>query len=244
MNKVLLSDQVALVTGAGSGIGRAIAIALARESAVTCLVGRTKNKLEETASLQRAANANTFVMPVDLTSDDGMDNLVRLAQDRFGQLDIFVSAAGEISHGPIESTSAETFDKLYRSNVRANYRLVQLLLPMLKKRPGQIVFINSTTGLAARANVSQFSATQHALRAFTDALRDEVNPYGIRVLSVYPGRVATPRQQLLYEKQGKDYAPEVLLQAEDIAEVVLNSLTMPRTAEVTEIRIRPLLKSY
>jgi NADP-dependent 3-hydroxy acid dehydrogenase YdfG len=239
-----LSDQVAVVTGAGSGIGQAIARAIAGEAAVTCLVGRTKSKLDNTAMSLASETARFLVMPADLSSDDQMDTLVANLQKRFGQVDLFVSAAGEIFHGPLETSPLEALDRLYRANVRANYRLTQLLLPMLKKCPGQIVFINSTAGLSARPNVSQFSATQHALKAVTDALRDEVNANGIRVLSVYPGRVATPRQQLLYENYGKEYAPELLLQPEDIASVVLNALTLPRTAEVTDIFIRPLLKSY
>jgi len=134
--------------------------------------------------------------------------------------------------------------KLYRTNVRANYRMVQNLLPLLRKRPGQVVFINSSVGLSARPNVGQFSATQHALRALTDALRAEISPDGIRVLSVYPGRVATPRQEKLYTEQGSDYKPQLLVQAEDIASVVLNALLLPRSAEVTEISIRPLAKTY
>lgn len=184
------------------------------------------------------------MLPTDLSVDEEQDRLKAEVERQFGQVDVLVMCAGEIAHGPVESASLADFDKLYRANVRANYRLVQNLLPMLRKRPGQIVFINSSVGLSARPNVGQFSATQHALRALTDALRAEVNTDGIRVLSVYPGRVATPRQEKLYAKQGTDYKPELLLQPEDIASVVLNALILPRSAEVTEISIRPLAKSY
>src|SRR5262249_1661370 len=145
-------------------------------------------------------------------------------------LDILILCAGEIAHGPVASAPIEAFDRLYRANVRANYRLVQMLLPMLRKRPGQIVFINSSAGLTSRPNVGQYSATQHALKAIADALRAEVNADGIRVVSVYSGRVATPRQQSLYAEDGKEYKPELLLQAEDVASVVLNAITLPRTA--------------
>jgi NADP-dependent 3-hydroxy acid dehydrogenase YdfG len=78
----------------------------------------------------------------------------------------------------------------------------------------------------------------------TDALRSEVNDYGIRVLSVYPGRVATPRMEAMYKKDGKEYKPELLLQPKDLASVVLSVVVLPRTAEVTDISIRPALKSY
>lgn len=239
-----LSDQFAVVTGAGSGIGRAIATALGAQGATVGLVGRTQAKLQDAASGFAGNGRPPVVLPTDLSLDEQQDALKAEVERRFGQVDVLVMCAGEIAHGPVESAPVADFDKLYRANVRANYRLVQNLLPMLRKRPGQIVFINSSVGLSARPNVAQFSATQHALRALTDALRAEVNADGIRVLSVYPGRVATPRQEKLYAKQANDYKPELLLQPEDIASIVLSALTLPRTAEVTEISIRPLAKSY
>jgi NADP-dependent 3-hydroxy acid dehydrogenase YdfG len=238
-----LTNQVALVTGAGSGIGKAVAQALASEGAAICLVGRTKAKLEATEASLRGGAAHV-VLPTDLSHDDQMDALTVEVERRCGRVDVLVLSAGEIAHGSVQEAPVATFDTLYRANVRANYRLVQRLLPSLKKGPGQIAVINSSVGLSSRPNVGQFSATQHALKAVTDALRGEVNGEGIRVLSVYPGRTATPRQAALYRKDGKDYHPEVLLQPEDIAAVVVNALLLPRTAEVTDISIRPMMKSY
>ena len=105
------------------------------------------------------------------------------------------------------------------------------------------MFINSTQGLAASAGVGLFAATQHALRAMADSLRDEVNGDGVRVLTVYPGRTATPRQASIFELEGRPYAPDRLLQPEDIATMIVASLKLPRTAEVTNLTIRPMLKS-
>jgi NADP-dependent 3-hydroxy acid dehydrogenase YdfG len=106
------------------------------------------------------------------------------------------------------------------------------------------VFINSSQGLQARGNTGPYAATQHALKAVADSLRQELNADGIRVLSIFPGRTATPRMKALYEIEGWPYRPELLLQAEDIAQLVLNALLLPRTAEVTNVEIRPLIKSY
>jgi len=239
-----LSNQFAVVTGAGSGIGKAVALALGAHCATVALVGRTKAKLDATAAGFDSHGPRPMVLPVDLSVDQQLDSLKAEVERRFGQVDVLVLCAGEISHGSVESCRVEDFDKLYRANVRVNFCLIQKLLPMLKKRPGQIVLINSSAGISGGANAGPYSATQHALRALTNALRAEVNPDGIRVLSVFPGRVATPRQEKLYTKRGSDYRPELLLQPEDIASVVLNALTLPRTAEVTEISIRPLAKSY
>lgn len=241
---ISLSGHVAVVTGAGSGIGRAIAFALAIQGAKVCLVGRTLKKLEETANAFPSSAPRAFIWPTDLTVDDQMDKLRDNLQRQFGKVDVIVLCAGLIAHGAVKNASLDDFDALYRANVRAPYRLVQVLLPMLKEGPGQIVFINSSVGLTAPANVSQYSSTKHALKAIADSLRSEVNADGIRVLSVYPGRTATPLQKSLYDKMEKEYRPELLLQPEDIASVVLNSLTLPRSAEVTDISVRPLLKSY
>jgi NAD(P)-dependent dehydrogenase (short-subunit alcohol dehydrogenase family) len=120
----------------------------------------------------------------------------------------------------------------------------QALLPLLKGRQGQIVFINSSQGLQARANTGAYALTKHALKALVDSSRQEINADGIRILSIYPGLTATPAIKLLCEIQGQSYRPDLLLQPEDVAQVVLNTLQLPRTAEVTNIEIRPLIKSY
>jgi len=140
-----LLNQVAVVTGAGSGIGRGIAGALSAHGATACLVGRTRTKLEKTAA--NLIGPKAVVLPTDLSSDEQVDSLGKDLELRFRQVDILVMCAGEIAHGPVESTPVGVFDKLYRSNVHANYHLTQTLLPLLKKGPGQIVFINSSAGL-------------------------------------------------------------------------------------------------
>jgi NADP-dependent 3-hydroxy acid dehydrogenase YdfG len=127
--------------------------------------------------------------------------------------------------------------------VRAPYLLTQSLLPLLRSRRGQIVFINSSAGHVARGNVGQYAATKHALRALADSLREEVNADGIRVLSVYPGRTATPMQAKLHAVEQKEYRPDDLLQPQDVAAVVANALSLPRSAEVTDIHVRPLRKA-
>lgn len=112
---------------------------------------------------------------------------------------------------------------------------------MLKTRRGQIVFINSIAGIYAMPHVGQYAATQHALKAVTDSLRAEVNAAGVRFLSVYPGRTATPMQEAVHEREGRVYVPERLMQPEDVAAAVLSALGLPRTAEVTDLHIRPLV---
>lgn len=237
-------DQIAVVTGASGGIGGAIAAALAQGGALVYLVGRDAGKLEARAKLLLDSGAQVQPAPMDLTRDQDIAQLTAHLASEHGRLDILVHSAGAIAHGKLEEAAIGTMDQLYAANVRGPYLLTQMLLPLLKKPRGQVVFINSSVGLTARAGTGQFSATQHAFKALADALRDEVNGDSVRVLSVYPGRTATPRIEALHAKEGRPYQPEVLLQPEDVASVVAHTLALPWTAEVTNINIRPMMKSY
>jgi len=239
-----LQNQVAVVTGASSGIGKAIALALAKSGAEVCLVARRREALDAAAGEAQGNRARTHVYCADLTSDKDIQNLQQQLQGGPGRVDILILCGGAISHGPLEKAPLAEFDLMYRSNLRAHYALTQALLPLLRKQRGQIVFINSSAGLRSPAGVGQFSATQHALRAIADSLRDEINADGVRVLSVFPGRTATPRMAALFEKESRPYRPELLMQPEDIASMVVHALSLPRTAEVTDISMRPFLKYY
>jgi NADP-dependent 3-hydroxy acid dehydrogenase YdfG len=235
----VLSGQVAVITGASSGIGQAIALALAQQGANLCLVGRKLETLEQVAEKARNFGSKTYSYQVDITNDDEIQTLKENIQQDLGQVDLLIHSAGVISLGNLETATLSAFDQLYQTNVRAPYFLTQVLLPTLETSKGQIVFINSSVGLKARASVGQYAATKHALKAIADSLRDEINSKGIRVLSVYPGRTASPMQATLHAIEGKDYNPNLFLQPEDVAAVVVNSLSLPRTAEVTDIEIRP-----
>lgn len=236
-------SAVAVITGASSGIGRAIAIMLARQGVAICAVGRNPTTLAGTVAIARSMSS-ACSYTADLSVAEDIRSLSSLIQQDFGRLDILVHCAAAIHYGSIGSGEISTLDLQYAVNVRAPYLLTQALLPMLLAAKGQVVFINSSAGLAARSPaVSQYAATKHALKAMADGLREEVNSAGIRVLSVYPGRTATPSQERLHHLEAKVYQPEALLQSEDVASVVVHALMLPRTAEVTDINIRPMKKS-
>jgi len=236
------ADRIAVVTGASSGIGRAISLGLAAQGATVCLVGRRLDALEEVAKTAKETSPRVLVHQADLTLDEDMQGLVMRLKDEAGHVDILVHSAGVISLGQVETSSAKDFDWQYAINVRAPYVLTQALLPMIRSCRGQIVFINSTAGRIAGPGVSQYAATKHALKALADSLRGEVNADGIRVLSVFVGRTATPMQAAVHEIEGRPYTPETLMQPQDVAAVAINALCLPRTAEVTDVYIRPLAK--
>lgn len=237
----ILAGQSAVVTGASSGIGRAITMALAAEGMALRLVGRDTERLEEVARSAKARTRDVGWTAVDLTRPNQIDEYA--AQLRAEGIGVLVHSAGLYSRGPHAERAAEEYARVFAANVSGPMHLTRLLLPSLREVKGQVVFINSTQGLAASANVGMFAATQHALRAMADTLRDEVNGDGIRVLTVYPGRTATPRQERIFELEGRTYTPDRLLQPEDIATMIVAALKLPRTAEVTNLTIRPMLKA-
>ena len=239
-----LKDQVAVVSGASGGIGSCIAAALASRGAIVCLAGRDRSKLESARKRLMSSSTRVDVCPTDLTSDAELGKLADHVKKEFGRLDVLVHCAGAIDHGKLQDAPIDSLDLLHKANVRGPLLLTKLLLPLLKMPRGQIVFINSSVGLTARAGAGIFSATQHAFKALADSLRDEVNADNVRVLSVFPGRTATPRIEALHAKENRPYRPELLLQPEDVASVVLNAVTLPWTAEVMNISIRPMQKSY
>ncbi len=157
-------------------------------------------------------------------------------------LNVLVNNAGTIRLGRTEDAGEDEFTDQLAANVVAPYALTRSLLPLLRKANGDIVFVNSSAGRTANAGVGQFSATQHAVRAFADSLRAEVNEDGIRVTVFHPGRTATPRQEAIHKHEGRPYEPTRLMQPTDVAELVAAVLMLPRTAEVTEVAVRPMAK--
>jgi NADP-dependent 3-hydroxy acid dehydrogenase YdfG len=239
-----LTGQVALITGASSGIGRAIALSLAENGVGIVLFARRRAELEAVANDVRVRSAKAYVFPGDMTHDEDIRSLREHVEREFGALDILVHCAGQIAIGTLEASQVASLDSQYSVNVRGPYLLTKELLPLLRKRLGQVVFVNSSAGIAARAASGQFSATQHALKAIADSLREELNSEGIRVLTIFPGRTATQLQEEVFRCEERPYQPNVLLQPEDIAAMVTAAVALPRTAEVTEIHIRPLKKTY
>ncbi|HEV2854905.1 MAG TPA: SDR family NAD(P)-dependent oxidoreductase [Thermoanaerobaculia bacterium] len=231
---------VAVVTGASGGIGEALSIALAREGARLLLAGRSAERLEIVAEHARDLSPGVETFAADLAEDGRVEALADRALAAFGGVDVLIHSIGLFLGGAFESP-VEILDRQYRINTRVPYLLTQKLLPSLIARQGQVVFVNSSAGLhPARAGWVAYSASKHALRAVADGLRDEVNKKGVRVLTVFPGRTATPMQEEVHRYEERDYDPERFLQPRDVAATVLNALALPRTAEVTDLQIRPM----
>jgi len=193
------------------------------------------------AAAQRFTAAKAFQL--DLRSEEHLRPLVEFLSKEAGRVDILFHGAGIIHENVFDHAHVEHLDEQFAVNVRAPYLLTQQLLHLLVKARGHIVFVNSSAGIAAnRPEIAQYAATKHALKAIADSVRAEVNSKGVRVLSVYLGRTATPMQRAQFKLEDKPYRAGDLLQPDDVAAMVLAALALPRTAEVTDISIRPMKK--
>ncbi|MFP4502875.1 MAG: SDR family oxidoreductase [Candidatus Hydrogenedentota bacterium] len=234
-----LRDRIALITGGNSGIGRAISLALAREGMHLGLVARDAARLEETAAEARRHTAVVHTYQADLTIPGDRGSVKASVDHDFGQLDVLVHCAGICYKGRIEESPAGTLLRQLEVNTIAPYALTHFFLPILRRRRGQVVFINSRAGLHVHAQLSQYCASKYALRAIADTLRAEVSADGVRVISVYPGKIATPLQQRIHKAAGHHYNPDLFPQPEDVARTVLHALTMPAGAEISDIVVTP-----
>ena len=237
-----LKNKNIIVTGASSGVGKAISLELASHGANLCLVGRNKNNLETVLENVNIGSPHSNIYIADFNSDEDIQKLRSSIQEDYEHIDILIHSATLFNMGTIEESPIEGFDRQYKVNVRAPYLLTQLFLPSIKLHRGAIVFVNSTVGTSAKTNLSQYSATKHALKAVADSLREEVNSDGVRVFTIYIGRTATPMQVKMHAIEGKPYSSEKLLKPEDIARTIVHSLALPHTAEITDITIRPSIK--
>lgn len=238
-----LGGQVAVITGASGSIGRAITLRLAAEGVVTCLLARDPDRLQAVAQVAKAYGSRVEWYGVDLADAASITALKDKLAKSVDRINILVHCAGASALGSVEKASIEDLDWQYRVNVRGPYHLTQSLLPWILASRGQIVFINSLAGLLPpRQGTAQYAATKYALRAIADSLREEVNDKGVRVTSVYPGRTSSAMQAGVHAQEGRVYRPELLMQPDDVATVVMAALSLPRTAEMTDVSIRPMNK--
>jgi len=239
MSHQRFADVQALVTGATSGIGRAISLTLATGGGRVLAAGRDDERTTAVGVELAERGAGHRSVSGDFMSTAFLSELAdqALAWSQ-GRLSLLVCSAGHYDPAPVERTTAASFDAAVGINLRAPFLLTGALLPALRIGRGMIVLVNSSIVKHPRGGAAAYAASKAGLRAFANCLRHEVNKDGIRVLSLFAGRTATPMQRERYRLEGLEYRPERLLQPEDVAEVVLS--TFESRGEVTDLDIRPL----
>ena len=230
-----LDAKVALVTGAGRGIGKAVALSLAKLGCRVVLAARTSVELEKVKRDIQNDKGVAIAVPTDLTRDEEIDALVRESQREFGAVDILINNAGWGKRAPVVRAKIEDWDQTLRVNLRAPMILAQKLLPaMIAKGEGAVINIGSVSGKTGEANGAAYSASKFGLIGFTESLYEEVREQGIKVAVILPGFVDTPMIPPV-----KHLDRSKMIQADDVAQAVLYVLNAPATSCPVEITIRP-----
>jgi 3-oxoacyl-[acyl-carrier protein] reductase len=232
-----LTEQIAVVTGAGRGIGRAIARRLAQMGATVVLVGRDAGLLESVRTEIRSGGAET--MSCDLRNPEAVAALGERVRTEFGRCDILINNAGIGNQGrPLHEMPVTEWDVLIETNLRAPFLMIRALAPlMIKAGRGHIVNISSLSGKNPLPNGAAYSASKWGLNGLTYSVAEELRPYGIRVSVVAPGSVNTGFGR---SDGGKD--PATKIQPEDMAAIVAMLVTQAPQSFISEVLVRPTKK--
>ena len=231
-----LKNTVALVTGAGRGIGKAIALTLGREGATVVLTARTASELEQVKKEIEATGGSALVVRADLSKDVDIEKLFGDISARFNRLDILVNNAGLGVFAPVRDLSISDFDTMWNLNVRAILLCTQGALKMMEpQKSGAIVNVASLAGRNAFIGGAGYAATKWALIGFSRSLMLEVRGHNIRIVTICPGSVDTS-----FSQSPKEHSRSAtILHSQDIADTVVAALKLPDRAMVSEIDIRP-----
>ena len=231
-----LEGKTALVTGAGRGIGRAIAIALAESGCLVNLTARSAAQLVAVQEEIRAVKGKSVSIQADLTRDDDLESLVQSC----GPVDFLINNAGWGKRASVVRAKIADWDQTLRLNLRAPMILAQKLLPaMIANGIGAIINIGSVSGKSGEANGAAYAASKFGLIGFTQSLFEEVREHNIKVSVILPGFVDTPMIPPV-----KHLDRSKMIQAEDVAQAVLFVLNAPATACPVEITVRPQRTPY
>ncbi|HDY9867700.1 TPA: SDR family oxidoreductase [Staphylococcus aureus] len=229
----VLTDKVAVVTGAGSGIGEAIATLLHEEGAKVVLAGRNKEKLQNVAN--QLSQDSVKVVPTDVTNKEEVDELIKIAQQTFGGLDIVINSAGQMLSSKITDYQVDEWDSMIYVNIKGTLYTAQAALPtMLEQSSGHLINIASISGFEVTKSSTIYSATKAAVHTITQGLEKELAKTGVKVTSISPGMVDTAITAAYNPTDRKKLEPQ------DIAEAVLYALTQPKHVNVNEITVRPV----
>jgi NADP-dependent 3-hydroxy acid dehydrogenase YdfG len=232
---------VAIVTGAGSGIGRTTALALGREGARVVLAGRRGEALEEVAAELGAEGAEALARPADVSRDEDAAALVAAAEAAWGRLDIVVNNAGmNVPVRDLGQVTAEGWRKVFDVNVHGTFLVTAAALPVMRRQGrGTIVNVSSIAGVTASMLAGPaYSAAKTAVISFTQSINLAERARGIRACAICPGEVSTPIMDLRPNPPSAE-ARATMLQPEDVADTILLVATLPQRAAIELVTMRP-----
>ena len=219
-----LKNKNALVTGAGKGIGKAIAIALAKEGVNVILLARTQSDIDEVAKEINTFGVKSLAITADVADINSVNTAVEKALADFKSIDILINNAGTALFGNFLELEPSAWEHIIQVNLMGTYYVTRAVLPgMMERKTGDIINISSTAGLNGNALTSAYSASKFAVLGLTDSLMQEVRKHNIRVTALTPSTVAT---DLAIELKLTDGNPEKVMQSEDMAELIIAQLKL------------------
>ncbi len=241
-----LAGRAALITGAGSGIGRAAAVSLAAAGAALSLAGRRKSLLVETAALAREHDVPVRYQALDVADNDAVERWVADARDTHGRIDVLVNSAGtNAPNRTWQNTSLESWNELIATNLTGVFQCTRAVLPTMRaQRNGLVINVSSMAGVhASLVSGVAYSASKFGVVSLTQSLNLEEWRNGIRATVVCPGEVNTP----IMEKrpnQPPDHAYALMLQPEELGATIAFLAALPPRALIEQILIRPTVREY
>ena len=231
-----LEGQVAIVTGAGTGIGRSTALLLAREGAAVVVAARTLADLESVAGEIEAAGGRALVVQSDISVEEQAEALVQKTIDAFGRVDILVNNAGTNVRAPIDKVTTPDWNMILGSNLNGTFFCTRAVIPRMQARQyGKIINVSSGAGKRGSATRAAYSAAKHGVVGFGDAVQKDMKGAGISVTTVLPGPILTPLRRF----NVPDEDPNLLIGPEEVAEVILFVATRGKNVIIPEIAIYP-----
>jgi NADP-dependent 3-hydroxy acid dehydrogenase YdfG len=229
--------RVGLVTGAGRGIGRAIAVAFAAEGASVALVSRSRADLAEVAGeIRERQHGRALAIPADVTNDAAVEALVEQVLAELGRLDILVTSAGAAAFGAVADVKPGDWDTMLALNLRAVMVCCRAVLPpMTRQRAGTILNLSSIASKKALPGSAVYTATKAAVNAFSQVLAEELRPHGVRVGVLIPGAVDTP----IWDSMGATPPRDKMLRPEDVARAAVLMAALPPHASLEELTLMP-----
>ncbi len=245
MNNGRLQGQVALVTGASSGIGEATALALAAEGAKVALAARRVDRLQALVHHITESGGEALALACDVADEGQVNRAVQAVQDKWGRLDILVNNAGISVLGPILGADTEEWRRIIGVNVLGLMYATHAALPLMKEQGGgHIINMSSLLGRIAQAGTGVYAATKWAVGGFSEALRQEAVHYKVRVTVIEPGLTTTEINDHITDEGTKamldSYTSSLrTLDASDIAAAVVYAATQPAHVSINELLVRP-----
>ncbi len=239
-----LEGKAAIITGGGSGIGKAIALAFAREGCGLAIAGRNAARLEAAANEMRAFGADVLAVPTDVTREAEVIALFERAMAHFGRLDILVNSSGAFDGGPLETLSLEAWNNVIGANLTGPFLCIREAFKIMKPAGGgRIINIGSISAQRTRENMAPYTASKFGIWGLTQAAALEGRDYGIAVSCLHPGNTLVERR-IAGQAQGRREDIEPMFEPEVIARCALLMATLPPEANMLEAIVLPLQQKY